>query len=103
MLKMKKRKKKKREKKFNKANRYEDLEDIVEIKKIKTEFYYLYRIKITKIYLWFILCNENELLCSFLNDLKIKYACYSIDKKCFLKTLKKEMMIKLRIYMISLI
>ena len=84
-VKNEKKKEEEKEKKFNKANRYEDLEDIVGIKKIKTAFYYLYRIKITKIYLWFILCNENELLCSFLNDLKIKYAFYSIDKNVSLK------------------
>ena len=55
---------------------------------IKVKFEKLYGIKITKIYLWFILCNENvenESLCSYLNDLKIKYAFYSIDKKCFFK------------------
>lgn len=56
--------------------------------KIKNKFEQLYKIKISKIYFWFILSNEteeNESLCSNLDNYKIKYAFYSIDKKCFFK------------------
>ena len=65
----------------------EDYSAILE-NKIKVKFENLYGIKINKIFLWFILCNEtdeNETLCLNLNKSKMKYAFYSINKKCFFK------------------
>ena len=60
---------------------------------IKTKFENLYAIKISKIYLWYILSNEtleNDSLCKLLNDQEIKYAFYSIKDKCFYKERNKN-------------
>ena len=47
--------------------------------KIKIKFENLYKIKIEKIYFWFILCSENQenkSLCSYLDIDRIKYVQY---------------------------
>ena len=51
--------------------------------KIKPKFEELYGININSIYLWFILNNdnlENEIICRYLKEEKIKYIFYSIEK-----------------------
>ena len=58
------------------------------INNIKLKFENLYKIKVSKIYFWFILGFENlenVSLCSILNKMKIKYSFYSIKDKCFFK------------------
>ena len=53
---------------------------------IKKNFCKLYGINITKIFLWYVLGNENkenEKLCKYLDDCKIQYVFYSINNKCF--------------------
>ena len=52
----------------------------------------LYKIEIEEIYFWFILGNEideNETLCKNLNNLKIKFAFYSLKNYCFYKERNK--------------
>ena len=61
--------------------------------KIKIKFENLYKIKIEKIYFWFILCSENQenkSLCSYLDIDRIKYVFYSINNKCFFKGSENE-------------
>ena len=56
------------------------------INNIKKKFEKLYKIKITKIYFWYILSFDtlnNNSLCNLLDNYEIKYAFYSIKNNCF--------------------
>ena len=74
-----------KDKEKRKIKTKEDYSDYLK-EHIKKKFEELYGIKITEIYFWFILDNENienENLCRILDNQKIKYVFYSIQKKCF--------------------